>query len=188
MHIIRKIGSILFMPAAFGPAMIILGVVALLLVACSAGSGRERTMPTRKATAAASIAREELGITPTAIPPTPTMIPANITISSPADGLVIDLGQPVQFAISASDPFGVRMVSLTSNGQNIGTVEGVEQTTLEVNQPWTPNYPGTHEVIVSVTGRTGEVVSAEPISIRVIDRELLARYAPIWANVEEKRD
>ncbi len=175
MHTIKKIGSIPVMPAACVPVVMVLNTIVLLLAACSAG----KEMPTRVPTAAAPITQEELSMAPT-----PTPLPASITIDLPIDGLVIDLGQPVQFSISASDPLGVRMVGLTANGQNIGTVDAVEQTTLEVNQTWTPNYPGTHEVIVSLTGRTGQVLSAEPISIRVIDRELLARYAPIWANVE----
>jgi hypothetical protein len=116
--------------------------------------------------------------------PTPTLLPATITLMSPVDGMVIDMGQPVDLVVSASDPIGVRFISLTSNGQGIGTAAGVEQTSLDVNQSWTPGYPGTHEIVATATNRAGELVATEPINIQVIDRELLARNAPFWSQVE----
>jgi hypothetical protein len=116
--------------------------------------------------------------------PKPTLPPASITLMSPIDGMVVDLGQPVDLVVSASDPIGVRFISLTSNGQGIGTAAGVEQTILDVNQSWTPGYPGTHEIVATATNRAGELVATEPINIQVIDRELLARNAPFWSQVE----
>jgi hypothetical protein len=55
---------------------------------------------------------------------------------------------------------------------------------MDIRQEWTPGYAGTHQVIAAVTNRTGETVESAPVSIQVVDRELLARNAPIWAQVE----
>jgi hypothetical protein len=136
-------------------------------------------------TLAARADAEQARITLTAeAGPTPTSPPASITLSSPADGDVVDLGQSVDLLVTASDPIGVRFISVTSNGQGIGTAAGVEQTTLELNQSWTPAYPGTHEMVAMVTNRAGDLIASETINIKVIDRELMAQSAPIWREVE----
>lgn len=156
-----------------------LAATALFLTSC----WRETNLPTRIPTAIP--AQDEAGMMATAaLSPTPTPEPTSITILSPGEYSVIDLGQPVEFIISASDPNGIRLVTLTSNGSNIGTFQDVEQNELNFSQEWTPNYAGTHEIIANVTSRTGQLTAAEPITIRVIDSQMLAQNAPIWANVE----
>ena len=156
-----------------------LAATALFLTSC----WRETNLPTRIPTAIP--AQDEAGMIATAtLTPSPTPEPTSITILSPGEYSVIDLGQPVEFVISATDPNGIRLVTLTSNGSNIGTFQDVEQNELNFNQEWTPNYAGTHEIIASVTSRTGQLTSAEPITIRVVDSQMLAQNAPIWANVE----
>ncbi len=156
-----------------------LAATALFLTSC----WRETNLPTRIPTAIP--AQDEAGMIATAmLTPSPTPEPTSITILSPGEYSVIDLGQPVEFVISATDPNGIRLVTLTSNGSNIGTFQDVEQNELNFSQEWTPNYAGTHEIIASVTSRTGQLTVAEPITIRVIDSQMLAQNAPIWANVE----
>jgi hypothetical protein len=156
-----------------------LAATALFLTSC----WRETNLPTRIPTAIP--AQDEAGMIATAmLTPLPTPEPTSINILSPGEYSVIDLGQPVEFVISATDPNGIRLVTLTSNGSNIGTFQDVEQNELNFNQEWTPNYAGTHEIIASVTSRTGQLTSAEPITIRVVDSQMLAQNAPIWANVE----
>jgi hypothetical protein len=56
---------------------------------------------------------------------------------------------------------------------------------MEVSQPWTPAHAGFHHVTATLTSREGITISTEPIVIRVIDRQLLAEFAPIFAEVEQ---
>ncbi len=124
-------------------------------------------------------------VVPTVAPTlTPTPRPASIAVASPVNGDKIDLGQSVEFIISASDPDGIRLISLTSNGQGIGLAQGTGQETLALNQQWTPEYAGTHQIEVIATSRTGAAITADPIILSVIDQEMVARNAPIWENVE----
>ncbi len=151
----------------------------LLLSSCNSSD----EVPTRLPTADVSIAEI---VPPTAEPtPTATPEPAAITLISPADGIQIDLGQSVELAVSGSHPIGIQSMSLTSNGQGIGTFQATEQTSMEINQSWTPNHAGFHHVIASLTSRTGEIIATEPITIKVIDRQLMAQYAPIFSEVEQ---
>jgi hypothetical protein len=107
-----------------------------------------------------------------------------VDLKAPLDGAVVDLGQPVQLVIDAEAPSGLRLVSVTSNGQGIGTFQGLLDTTLAVEQEWVPAYPGTHAIVATVSSRSGGFATAETIRIRVIDRAMLAEHAPIWANVQ----
>ncbi|MFZ0547199.1 MAG: hypothetical protein WAM60_17260 [Candidatus Promineifilaceae bacterium] len=158
--------------------LILLGTAVLLLTSC--GSGND--VPTRLPTADVAMAQTEIAVPPPT--PTATPEPATIVLSSPADGVVLDLGQSVNLVVSASHPVGIRSISLTSNGQGIGTFQAVEQTSMEVNQPWTPNHAGFHHVIATLTSREGATISTEPITVKVVDRQLLAEYAPIFAEIE----
>ena len=128
------------------------GVAVLLLTGC--GGGDE--LPTRLPTADVSMIAEgqAAGAEPTATPE-----PAAVVLNSPIDGAEIDLGQSVNLLVSGSHPVGIRSISLTSNGQGIGTFQAVEQTTMEVNQPWTPNHAGFHHVVAMLTSREGETIS-----------------------------
>ncbi|MFW6062737.1 MAG: hypothetical protein ACOC8X_12050 [Chloroflexota bacterium] len=127
-------------------------------------------------------------------PPAPTSLPtvtatalpdrAAIALQSPTEGMEVDLGAPVQLVISASASSGVQLVNVTSNGQGIGSFRGMLQTEVEIDQAWTPSYAGTHTIVASVSSRGEASATTEPIRIRVVDRELMARHAPIWAEVE----
>ncbi|HSM56689.1 MAG TPA: hypothetical protein VK879_11090 [Candidatus Sulfomarinibacteraceae bacterium] len=124
---------------------------------------------------------------PTSTPqPTATALPdhVSITLHSPTDDLEVDLGTPVQLVISASAGSGVHLINVTSNGQGIGSFRGMLETDVEIDQLWTPSYAGAHTIVASVSTRGGESATTEPIRIRVVDRELMARHAPIWADVE----
>jgi hypothetical protein len=124
-------------------------------------------------------------VVPTLTPsPTPTPIPATIDLISPVDGERIDYGQAVNLIVSAADPNGIRLINLVSNGQGIGLLNGSDGTAVTLDQSWTPEYPGTHEIIAIVTNRAGEVSATEPIQLKVIDRDVIDRNAPIWAKVE----
>lgn len=155
------------------------GTAVLLLAGCGGGDN----LPTRLPTADVSLAQNGESAAGPASTATPQ--PASIVINSPADGVQVDLGQSIDLVVSASHPIGIRSISLTSNGQGIGTFQAVEQSAMEVNQPWTPNHAGFHHVIATLTSREGETISTEPITIRVVDRQLLAEYAPIFAEVEQ---
>jgi hypothetical protein len=63
-------------------------------------------------------------------------------------------------------------------------LQGSDRTTVELNQTWTPEYAGTHEITAILTNRAGETLATEPIQIKVVDQDVLARNAPIWGKVE----
>jgi hypothetical protein len=130
-----------------------------------------------------------VAVLPTATPPpteTPLEVAATvtITITAPADGDTVDMGQPLTLVVEASAPSGVRQVTFTSNGQNVGQARGMDQTTVRVEQPWTPTYAGTHHVVATLGDREGNVVASEPLLLRVVDREMITANAPLWDAVE----
>ena len=131
----------------------------------------------------AVVAQPTAGPSPT---PTATRGPETITItlSAPAEGLVVNLGEPVPLVISTTASSGVHMISVTSNGQGIGAFRGLLETDMEQTSEWVPAYAGTHTIVAAVSSREGGSARTEPVRIRVVDRELMARHAPIWANVE----
>ena len=162
----------------------LMGGVTAVLILFSA-SCTPPAEPTSNIPPAAMPTAAVAAVVPTVAPTlTPTPRPASIAIDSPANGAKIDLGQSVEFIISASDPDGIRLISLTSNGQGIGLAQGTGQETLALNQQWTPEYAGTHQIEVIATSRTGAAIAAEPIRLKVIDQDVLARNAPIWEKVE----
>lgn len=160
--------------------IVLWGTAVLLLAGCSSGGDE---LPTRVPTADVSLAES---VEPTAEATlTPTPEPASIALLTPASGVEIGLGESVDLVVTGSHPIGIRSIGLTSNGQGIGTFQAVEQTSMEVNQPWTPTHPGFHHVIATLTSREGEIIATEPVVIKVIDRLLLADYAPIFAEIEQ---
>lgn len=163
-----------------GGVMAVLILIALFSTGCNSPNNQTgNSLPTSMPTAA--IAAVVPTLTPTV---TPTPVPANITLISPSDGDSIDLGQPVNLIVSASDPNGVRLINLTSNGQGIGLLQNSGDTHVELNQTWTPEYAGTHEIIAVATNRNSEMLVTDPIRLKVVDRDVMARNAPIWAKVE----
>jgi hypothetical protein len=157
--------------------LISIGVI--LLSSCSNGS----ELPTLVPTADVSLAQS---VDPTAEPsPTATPEPAAIILNSPIDGLTIDFGQSIDLIVTASHPIGIRSINMTSNGHGIGTFQAVDQTSMEVNQPWTPNHAGFHHVVATMTSRDGQTISTEQVTIKVIDTRLLAELAPIFAEIEQ---
>ncbi len=162
-----------------GTAVLLLIVIIIAGVLLLPKKQVESAAVTAVPTAAAAV------IIPT-IPPTvtPTPLPASIVVSKPADGDTFNLGQPVEFIVSAVDPEGIRLISIFSNGQNVGLVQGTGADVLELHQEWTPDYGGTHAISIVATSRTGEPIAAEPITLKIIDQAMIERNAPIWAKVE----
>ncbi|MCB9420947.1 MAG: hypothetical protein H6667_14180 [Ardenticatenaceae bacterium] len=154
-------------------------LLTLFITGCQPTNQPTNNLPTTMPTAA--IAAVVPTLTPTM---TPTPLPSTIELISPSDGDTIDLGQPINFIVSASHPDGIRLITLTSNGQGVGLLQNSGDIQVEMNQTWTPEYAGTHEIIAVVTSRNGDTLATEPIYIRVVDRDMMARNAPIWANVE----
>lgn len=155
----------------------------LLLAACGgneANSGLPTLAPTADLNSPVQVdGMAVLTATATASPP-----PLTVTLTGPADGLQLDLGQSVELLITASDPSGVGSINLTANGQVIGTHNGLGQPALTITQTWTPLNDGLQRVIATVSGRAGAVVTSNSFTVRVIDRELLARNAPIFSQIE----
>jgi hypothetical protein len=159
-------------------------LLSLLLVAGCGGNqsndGLPTLVPTANVNAASALeATAVLTATPTASP-----LPLTATLSGPDESLPFDLGQTINLAVTASDLSGIASINLTANGQNIGTHNGRGELTLTITQTWTPQSDGIQRIIVTVGSRTGAVVTSNVLTYRVIDRELLARYAPIWAEIE----
>jgi hypothetical protein len=155
---------------------ILLGTAVLLLSGCG-GSDVPTRLPTADVSLAQEATAEEI--------PTATPEPATVVLASPPNGTTIDLGQSVELLVTGSHPIGIRSISLTSNGQGIGTFQAVEQSSMEVSQPWTPAHAGFHHVTATLTSREGVIISTEPIVVRVVDRQLLAQHAPVFAQVEQ---
>lgn len=155
----------------------------LLLAACGGG----QAAPTLVAPA----------VVATAAPP-PTMTPevvvvaedgdapeeAGVVFVAPAEGELVDKGAPLTLVVEAEAPSGVRQVTFTSNGQNIGQARGMDQTMVRLEQVWSPPYAGTHEVVATLGDRAGNVVHSETLRLRVLDQAMLAANAPMWAAVE----
>jgi hypothetical protein len=162
-----------------GVTAVLLILITLFSTSCNSPNQQTNSQPTSMPTAAIA------AVVPTLTPsPTPTPIPATIDLISPVDGERIDYGQAVNLIVSAADPNGIRLINLVSNGQGIGLLNGSDGTAVTLDQSWTPEYPGTHEIIAIVTNRAGEVSATEPIQLKVIDRDVIDRNAPIWAKVE----
>ncbi len=119
--------------------------------------------------------------TPTAQPP-PTE--ASVVFVAPAAGEPVDRGTPLTLVVDAAAPSGVRLVTFTSNGQNIGQVRGMDQQTVRLEQRWSPPYAGTHELVATLGDREGNVIRSETLRLRVVDQAMLAANAPLWAAVE----
>jgi hypothetical protein len=163
-----------------GGVTAVLILLTLFSTGCNSPSqAANNSLPTQMPTAA--VAASVPTLAPTL---TPTPEPPKINLISPADGDRVDLGQSVNLVVSANDPNGIRLINLTSNGQAIGLLQGSDRTTLELDQTWTPEYAGTHEITAILTNRAGETMATEPIQIKVIDQDVLARNAPIWGKVE----
>jgi hypothetical protein len=162
--------------AGLGGFIVLAGLIIIVLIFSRLGNSQApATAPV--------VVQPTAGPSPTA---TVTRGPETITItlSSPAEGLVVDLGQPVPLVISTTASSGVQMISVTSNGQGIGTFRGLMETEMEQTSEWVPAYAGTHTIVAAVSSREGGSARTEPVRIRVVDRELMSRHAPIWANVE----
>jgi hypothetical protein len=146
------------------------------------------TLPTLAPTAAAvapAPAQATATTEPTATPlPTATPEPLQVTLLMPLPGLVVDAGSLVELVVSATDAVGLRSVNITANGQNVGSHDGRGQTALTVNQEWAPMQAGSQRLVVTAVSRTGESISSAPVTIRVVDRAMLARNAHIFARVE----
>ncbi|MCI0394888.1 MAG: hypothetical protein L0332_14430 [Chloroflexi bacterium] len=157
-------------------------IIFLLVVAgiFALGSAGNDGLPTLIPTAALA-AEETPDTTPT---PTATPLPFTVTVLNPAADVAIDLKDSLEVVVAVSDADGVGPVSFMSNGQVIGTNNGNGQTEATLTQLWTPNYGGIHRLVVTVSNRKGDVISSEPITVKVTDRELLARHAPVWSTVE----
>jgi hypothetical protein len=160
----------------------VLLTVPLLLVACNGGS-ETAALPTLIPTAVVILptAVVEPTITPL---PTATPEPLSATLTQPLDGAIFDLGQAIDLAFLTTDPIGLREIHLTANGQTVGLHHGNGATALNLNHSWTPIKAGSHRIIVTAVSRTGETISSTPITIKVIDRVMMARNAPTWARVE----
>src|SRR5690606_37800781 len=120
-------------------------------------------------------------VAPTA---TPTPGPAVVAITAPEEGALVDMGAPLTLVVEASAPSGVRTITLTSNGQNIGQARGMDESSVRVEQAWTPSYAGTHHVVATLGDREGNVISSAALRLRVVDQEMMAANAPLWAKVE----
>ncbi|MDT8306080.1 MAG: Ig-like domain-containing protein, partial [Anaerolineae bacterium] len=155
-------------------------LIALFLTGCGGGTGAPPPEAPTLVPAAAL---------PTVTPP-PTKSPAEvaatvtITITAPAEGERVDMGQPLTLVAEAAASSGVRQVTFTSNGQNIGQARGMDQQTVRVEQPWTPPYAGTHHVVATLGDREGHVIRSETLRLHVVDQALLAANAPLWNAVE----
>lgn len=159
--------------------LILIGIIITAVLLILPPKQAAEAMPTSIPTAAVA------AVVPTAAPTiAPTPEPAVITLLSPQDGDRVNLGQPVDLRVTASDPNGIRLINLTSNGQGIGIAQSTGETTMELNQSWTPEYAGTHQIVAVATNRVGEPIAAEAINLRVIDQAMMERNAPIWAKVE----
>jgi hypothetical protein len=122
---------------------------------------------------------------PTATPlPTATPEPLQVSLLAPLAGIVVDAGAPLELVISATDAVGLRSIDITANGQIVGSHNGNGQTALTINQQWSPMQAGSQRLVVTAVSRTGESISSEAVTIRVVDRAMLARNAHIFAHVE----
>ncbi len=93
----------------------------------------------------------------------------SITITSPASGTAVMVGEEVQIVSTAAADAGVVRVELLINGQlaRSDTPPGGNPTTFSVAQPWTPALEG--EVTVSVVAYDTEGAASDPamITLRV---------------------
>jgi hypothetical protein len=143
-------------------------------------------LPTLVPTAAAvALAPAEPAAAETATPlPTAMPEPLQVTVLAPLPGLVVDTGVPLQLAVSATDAIGLRAVNITANGQIVGSHQADGKTAVIINQEWTPLQGGVQRLVVTAISRTGESITSEPVTIRVVDRAMLARNAHIFARIE----
>jgi hypothetical protein len=153
--------------------------LALLLTAC----GRE-VVPTLVAPAVVATAPPPVEFVPERTVSEEPAGEASVAFVAPAEGDVVDRGAPLALVVEAAAPSGVRQVTFTSNGQNIGQARGMDQQAVRLEQRWSPPYAGTHEVVATLGDRAGNVVRSETLRLRVVDQEMLAANAPLWAAVE----
>jgi hypothetical protein len=91
--------------------------------------------------------------------------PPSITITNPASGTTVAVGEEVQIVSMAVADAGVARVELSINGQVVrsDTPPQANPTTFSVSQPWTPAAEG--EVTVSVVAYDVEGAASEPATI-----------------------
>ena len=157
------------------------GAIVLLVFILSACGGQPLPTLAPEAVVASPTPLPTATVAPTA---TPTPGPAVVAITAPEEGALVDMGAPLTLVVEASAPSGVRTITLTSNGQNIGQARGMDESSVRVEQAWTPSYAGTHHVVATLGDREGNVISSAALRLRVVDQEMMAANAPLWAKVE----
>ncbi|MGD1996399.1 MAG: NBR1-Ig-like domain-containing protein [Anaerolineae bacterium] len=93
----------------------------------------------------------------------------SITITSPASGTTVQVGEEVEIVSTASSEAGVERVELSINGQVVrrDTPPSGNPTTFSIVQPWTPMVEGQATVLVVVYDTEGEASDPVSIALRV---------------------
>lgn len=159
--------------------LLLASLLAFLLAACAGRAALPTLVPE-----AVVASPTPLPTATTAPTPAPTPGPAAVAIISHHDGDIVDMGVPLTLVVEAQAPSGVRTITFTSNGQNIGQARGLDEPAVRVEQPWTPPYAGAHYVVATLGDREGQTISSETVRLRVVDQAMLAANAPLWAQVE----
>ena len=109
----------------------------------------------------------------------------SITITSPASGTAVMVGEEVQIVSTAAADAGVARVELSINGQVVRTDAPPSGTpaTFSVSQPWTPVAEG--EVTVSVVAYDTEGTASEPVAITLRVEAVVAEVTPTPVPDEE---
>lgn len=102
----------------------------------------------------------------------------SITITSPASGTTVQVGEEVQILSTAAADKGVARVELLVNGQLVRSDTPPEgsPTTFTIAQPWTPVAEG--QVTVSVIAYDAEGAASEPATITLQVEAAVAEVTP----------
>lgn len=102
----------------------------------------------------------------------------SITITSPASGIAVTVGEEVQIVSTAAADAGVARVELSINGQVVRSdvPPSGNPTTFSVVQVWTPMAEG--EVMVSVIAYDTEEAASEPATITLRVEAAVAEVTP----------
>ncbi len=136
-------------------------------------------------------------VTPAPAPtatPSPTLAPGEVappqvSLITPANGLIVEPGDSVEILLSVTDNAGVDRVTLTVNNDVIGVYSAENQVIYTVKEPWSTEEAGEYKFVASATNSAGVASDTVEATVLVNDREAALRgyISEIQQQVENLR-
>lgn len=111
-----------------------------------------------------------------------------VQITLPANDMIVQPNEPVQFSVVAVDAVTITAVFLTLNDQTIASQE-TNQRLVTLQHTWTPVQEGSYTFIATATNINGRASTPVTVTLEVVDfaAQNAALRAEIEANVVEIR-